>query len=273
MTSRAQADTSADAWTPDPLEGFERQVLPLRAPLVGRETSVQATLLRATKGLESDRPAVLMLPGWIDYFAHPHVANAFIRAGFAVYALEPRRSGRSLSDPAFRDYVTDMHDYTQELDASVALISSLHPSVSLYAHSTGGLIGGLWASEHPGAFNAVALNSPWISWWGGPHVASLFRGPVGALGRMAPEQILWTYRPEYDTTARPIPPARPLLADEVAPMEHAHARAGWVRAVLKGQSDLRKGSIDCPNCGETLEFDLEEDDSCDCGENCDCNKE
>lgn len=36
---------------------------------------------------------------------------------------------------------------------------------------------------------------------------------------------------------------------------------------------LDEGSIDCPNCGETLEFDLEEDDSCDCGENCDCNKE
>ena len=36
---------------------------------------------------------------------------------------------------------------------------------------------------------------------------------------------------------------------------------------------LAEGSIDCPNCGETLEFDLEEDDSCDCGENCDCNKE
>ena len=37
--------------------------------------------------------------------------------------------------------------------------------------------------------------------------------------------------------------------------------------------ELDGGSIDCPNCGETLEFDLEEDDSCDCGENCDCNKE
>ena len=36
---------------------------------------------------------------------------------------------------------------------------------------------------------------------------------------------------------------------------------------------LDEGSIDCPTCGETLEFDLEEDDSCDCGENCDCNKE
>jgi len=36
---------------------------------------------------------------------------------------------------------------------------------------------------------------------------------------------------------------------------------------------LDEVSIDCPNCGETLEFDLEEDDSCDCGENCDCNKE
>ena len=48
---------------------------------------------------------------------------------------------------------------------------------------------------------------------------------------------------------------------------------------LSGQVDeideemLDEGSIDCPNCGETLEFDLEEDDSCDCGENCDCNKE
>lgn len=31
--------------------------------------------------------------------------------------------------------------------------------------------------------------------------------------------------------------------------------------------------VTCPKCGETLEFDLEEDDSCDCGENCDCNKE
>ena len=36
---------------------------------------------------------------------------------------------------------------------------------------------------------------------------------------------------------------------------------------------LDEDSIDCPNCGETLEFDLEEDESCDCGENCDCNKE
>ena len=31
--------------------------------------------------------------------------------------------------------------------------------------------------------------------------------------------------------------------------------------------------VTCPKCGESLEFDLEEDDSCDCGENCDCNKE
>ena len=33
------------------------------------------------------------------------------------------------------------------------------------------------------------------------------------------------------------------------------------------------GELEEENCGETLEFDLEEDDSCDCGENCDCNKE
>ena len=34
---------------------------------------------------------------------------------------------------------------------------------------------------------------------------------------------------------------------------------------------LEEGSIDCPNCGEKLEFDL--DDVCDCGEDCDCEKD
>ena len=43
--------------------------------------------------------------------------------------------------------------------------------------------------------------------------------------------------------------------------------------IERNEEMLDEGSIDCPNCGETLEFDLEEDDSCDCGENCGCNKE
>lgn len=34
---------------------------------------------------------------------------------------------------------------------------------------------------------------------------------------------------------------------------------------------LEEGAIDCPNCGENLEFDFDDDDDCDCG--CGCNKE
>lgn len=36
---------------------------------------------------------------------------------------------------------------------------------------------------------------------------------------------------------------------------------------------IAEGKIDCPNCGETLEFDLdgiEEEESCDCGCGCGC---
>lgn len=37
------------------------------------------------------------------------------------------------------------------------------------------------------------------------------------------------------------------------------------------ESILNDGKMDCPNCGELLEFDL--DDICKCGEECDCEPE
>ena len=35
---------------------------------------------------------------------------------------------------------------------------------------------------------------------------------------------------------------------------------------------LEEGSMECPNCGENLEFDFD-DEECDCGEDCGCEKE
>lgn len=34
---------------------------------------------------------------------------------------------------------------------------------------------------------------------------------------------------------------------------------------------LEEGAIDCPNCGENLEFDFDDEDECDCG--CGCSKD
>lgn len=37
---------------------------------------------------------------------------------------------------------------------------------------------------------------------------------------------------------------------------------------------LEEGSMECPNCGENLEFDFDdEEEACDCGEDCGCDKE
>lgn len=37
---------------------------------------------------------------------------------------------------------------------------------------------------------------------------------------------------------------------------------------------LEEGSMECPNCGENLEFDFDDEEcDCDCGEDCGCEKE
>ena len=86
-------------WESDILDGFESLDIPLpqaaRAPGESDEIEVVATLVRRAGG-ETSEHAVLYLHGWNDYFFQTHVADAFSAAGFAFYALDLRRYGRSL---------------------------------------------------------------------------------------------------------------------------------------------------------------------------------
>ena len=162
----------APGWRPDLLDGFERLDLPLTAEPLPGESEVVATLVRRTLEADPRRDlrcrAVLSLPGWNDYFFHAHTAEFFEAHGFTFYALDPRRSGRSLRDPAYRDFVTDLAEPFEELDAARELIASTHSSLTLSGHSTGGLTASLWASKRPGKLDALVLNSPWLTLWGAP---------------------------------------------------------------------------------------------------------
>lgn len=255
-TPTASAASTADpfiAWGPDVLDGFERRTLPLSASPLPGEDAVRATLVRRTLDADPQRDsrarAVVWLPGWNDYFFQVHAAEFLEGRGFTVYALDPRRSGRSLSDPEFRDYVDDLGDYTEELDAACAVVAERHSSVILMGHSTGGLVACLWASTHPGRLAGLVLNSPWLALWGPLGHGTALMPPIGVLARRDPLTVL------------PLPDGGDSYFDCAHASRHGEwdydpalkaphrvpVRAGWLRAILRGQRRVSSGlGIDCP---------------------------
>lgn len=249
------ADTAepSQLWVPDLLGGFEQITLPLTAAPLPGEQRVVATLVRRTLAADPERDdrrrAVLYLPGWNDYFFHVHVAQFLERQGFTVYALDPRRSGRSLRDPQYRDYVTDLADYSEELDRASEIIGARQPSLTLMGHSTGGLVGSLWASMRPGRVGAVVLNSPWLAMWGAVDYAHALRPPLGVVARRDPLTVI------------PLPDLGERYLDCVHASRHGEwdydpalkapggvpIRAGWLRAILRGHRRINAGlGIACP---------------------------
>lgn len=111
------------------------------------------------------RGAMLYLHGFVDYFFQDHVARHFAGQGWAWYAVDLRRYGRSLRPKQEPWYTDDLTEYYEELDLAIEHIrADGHERIVLMGHSTGGLISSLWAHDrrksHP--VNALILNSPWL---------------------------------------------------------------------------------------------------------------
>jgi len=243
-----------DAWRPDSLlDGFESLDLPLAVdPLPGEpdEPLVGTLVRRADPALRASRRAILSLHGWNDYFFHVHVAEFAEREGFAFYALDLRRYGRSHREGQFFGYIGSLEDYAAELDAALAVLEDAHDEVALMGHSTGGLTASLWASANPGRVSGLMLNSPWLDLHGPPAFASVLKPLLAPVSRRSPTRVLPMPENEHMVYARSIhttlggewdysldlksPTPRPILA-------------GWLRAVLHGHASVARGlSIECP---------------------------
>jgi alpha-beta hydrolase superfamily lysophospholipase len=162
--------------------------------------------------------------------------------------------GRSLHAGTHGGYVADLDDYDAEITAAIGIISSLqaegdhHPSVALMGHSTGGLIAALWANRHPGVVSQLILDSPWLEMHGSPSVRRAARTMVEPLARFWPEAVIRL--PERSFYWRSISSAAEgewKLDDNYRPPRAFPVRAGWLSAVLTGQSRVARGlNIDVP---------------------------
>jgi alpha-beta hydrolase superfamily lysophospholipase len=232
-------------WDPDILEGFESLEIPLaeaaRAPGESEEIDVVATLVRRAGGERSEH-AVLYLHGWNDYFFQTHVADAFSAAGFAFYALDLRRYGRSLRLGQLRGFIADLTEYDQELSAAADLIAAQHRQLTLVGHSTGGLTATLWAADHPDRVAGVILNSPWLDLQGSAMVRALGGPVIDALGGNRPTAALPL--PDSGFYARTIHVAQEGEWDydtELKTSPSPAIRVGWLRAVLQGHQKVAAG--------------------------------
>src|SRR5689334_24837308 len=122
------------AWQPDRrLPGFEALELPAPDDYDGR---VVATLVRLPVPA-AERGAVLYVHGFIDYFFQRHMAERFAAEGYAFYALDLRKHGRSKLAHQHPCFCKDVAEYFADITAALREIDG--PTL-LAGHSTGGLV-------------------------------------------------------------------------------------------------------------------------------------
>lgn len=173
----------APSWQPDRLlDGYQAHTIDL-GPDPDGEDPITATLVRRPAPGGTVRGAVLYVHGFTDYFFHEPLADHFAGLGYAFYAVDLRKCGRSLLPQHTPHFTTDLRVYDEELGRSLDVIAreeGTRTPVTVVAHSTGGLITALWLDRlrrvDPTRHERVAgliLDSPWLDLQGDPVVRTL----------------------------------------------------------------------------------------------------
>jgi alpha-beta hydrolase superfamily lysophospholipase len=232
-------------WSPDFLDGYETTELALPGvePAAGEPADVDlvATLIRKTSNRGGQR-AVLYLHGWNDYFFQTHLADYLSDIGYDFYALDLRRYGRSMRPGLLTGFITNLDDYSLELDAAADVIAADHDRLLLMGHSTGGLVAALWAARNAERLEGLILNSPWLDLQGSAIVRTLGTPVIDRLGSRAPTSVIRL--PDLGFNARALHVS---LGGEWAydltlkSTPGPPIRTGWLRAILIGHQRVAGG--------------------------------
>ena len=224
------------------LPGFEACEFAFADDYDGRVT---ATLVRLPAG-DAPRGAALYVHGFIDYFFQRHMAERFAAEGYAFYALDLRKHGRSLLPHQHPCFCKDVAEYHSDITRALEEIGG---PVLLAGHSTGGLVCALYAAlgERKEQLRALWLNSPFFDW----KVQGFKRAQLGiaALAGRAfpflqdPNAVL----PDYVRSIHREFSGEWEFDLKLKPLYGFPAYFGWVGAILAAQAKVHSGlTLDCP---------------------------
>lgn len=242
-------------WYPDMLgEGYESAYLPQgKDPDTGR--SIRATLVRTSVNadmIDPAKPAILWVHGMSDYFFQTHVAEAFTAAGYAFYAIDLRRCGRSRQNGEYWHYTEDLANYFPELSDALRLITAEHEAVVPLAHSAGGLITSLWvdhvrrtAPEDHARIHGLILNSPWIDLQFNPLLVKSAKPALKAIGRVLPRlPFPGKGSTTYGQSTHADHHGEWNFNTRLKPLDGHKKYAGWFRAIVTGQERIHSDDVD-----------------------------
>jgi alpha-beta hydrolase superfamily lysophospholipase len=207
------------------------------------EGTVVATLV-SRKAPNPTGRAVLHLHGFADYFFQTSVADYWTERGYDFYALDLRKYGRSLRPHQTPNFVTDLHDYFEEIDQAWRLVTERdsHEHVIISAHSTGGLVAALWAHQRKPRLAGMVLNSPWLDLQGSFLLRTAGTKAIDQVGARRPylaiprnvsgiyvESLHKDHRGEWDFNL------------DWKPVDSWPVYAGWLRAVRRGHAAVHRG--------------------------------
>lgn len=237
-------------WQVDILgEGYEQRALPLGADPDG-EGEIVATLVRRTVVGDPER-AVIFVHGFSDYFFQTAMADFFADRGYAFYALDLRKCGRSRRAGQTPHYVSDLAFYDDELGRALAIVreETGDAPVLLAAHSTGGLVLPLWLDrlERAGGSRAagisgIVLDSPWFDLQGKPSSRTYFTQAIRAIAKITPKRVI-TFPPtdSYGTSLHRSAHGEWDFDTQMKPLNGFPVTFGWINAVRRGHSRLHRG--------------------------------
>jgi alpha-beta hydrolase superfamily lysophospholipase len=254
------------AWEPDVLPGYWQRTFDL-GPDPDGEGDLAATVVRRGEPDPSSAHAVLAVHGFTDYFFNTDLADHFAGRGFAFYALDQHKCGRSWREGQTPHFTTDFARYDTELERALDVIAAdfgadagqaaSAPNVLIYGHSTGGLIVPLWLDRvrrrgqtANRRITGLVLNSPWLDLQG-PAIlrAAPTRAAIGAISRVRKKRVL---RPPteggYGATLHKEYGGEFDYNLQWKPIGGFPVTFGWLHAVRRAQISLHRGlDVGVPN--------------------------
>jgi alpha-beta hydrolase superfamily lysophospholipase len=247
------------SWEADVLPDYQRHTFALGRDPDG-EGDLVATLVRRGPTQPQARHAVFLVHGFTDYFFHTELADHLAARGFAFYALDLHKCGRSRREGQTPHFTTDLARYDRELEHGLRVIADETDgaAVLVVGHSAGGLIVSLWLDrlrrrEQTARLGVtgLVLNSPWFDLQG-PAVlrSAATAAALGAVSRFGKRRIVRSPNPGggYGATLHRDYGGEFDYDLEWKPVGGFPVTAGWIQAVRRGHARLHRGlDVGVPN--------------------------